>query len=555
MSRFFFKIKYILIYFFCGYFLSAQVKDSSNSEAFKLINSQSFKRHLEFLGSDLFEGRGTGTNGGNLTARYLALEFDKLNLKPIGANSTYYQYIPMHGSNPKKDSKLLIYRGAGLTELELWKDYVLYKTGEQTFTPTPSEMIFAGYGIVAPEFDYNDYQSINVEGKIVVLLEGEPLSENSEYFDGNNATIYSYPFSKQKTAFSRGARGSIIIPNHQANKYFNWEGIKREYSFEDVNLAYTVSSSLSIMINPESAAIFFDETKFNLKNIYDWHTKGSMRSFDLKTKLSFKGEFKRRDFVASNVIGLIEGSDEELRDSYIIVSAHYDHLGIGEAVKGDSIYNGVFDNAAGTAAVLELAKVFASKSIRTKRSIIFLLLTGEEKGLLGSIYYTDHPIKPLYKTIANINIDGVASFDIFKSIVAVGSEYSTLKNNIEHSAEKMNLSIVPIPSQFVESESFNRSDQIAFANAGIPSVLVLDAPDYVNISKTDAIEKFIYYNQNVYHTPFDDLQQPINYDAVNQHLELLFDIIYSLANSESEPEWNSGAPFINARLRSKAEKK
>jgi Zn-dependent M28 family amino/carboxypeptidase len=280
-----------------------------------------------------------------------------------------------------------------------------------------------------------------------------------------------------------------------------------------------------------------------------------MRSFDLKTKLSFKGEFKRRDFVASNVIGLIEGSDEELRDSYIIVSAHYDHLGIGEAVKGDSIYNGVFDNAAGTAAVLELAKVFASKSIRTKRSIIFLLLTGEEKGLLGSIYYTDHPIKPLYKTIANINIDGVASFDIFKSIVAVGSEYSTLKNNIEHSAEKMNLSIVPIPSQFVESESFNRSDQIAFANAGIPSVLVLDAPDYVNISKTDAIEKFIYYNQNVYHTPFDDLQQPINYDAVNQHLELLFDIIYSLANSESEPEWNSGAPFINARLRSKAEKK
>ena len=519
------------------------------------LSSQSFRRHLEFLGSDLFEGRGTGTNGGNLAARYLALEFDKLNLKPIGQNNTYYQYIPMHGSIPTKESELVIYSNDRQKKLELWADYVLYKTGEQTFTPSPVELVFAGYGIVAPEFDYNDYQSIDVEGKVVVILDGEPVSDNKGFFDAKSPTIYSYASAKQRLAFARGARGSIIIPNKDEDELFNWDAVRREYSFEDVNLAYTISSSLSILIDPSAAEALFSNNDFNIEDIYQWHKDGSMRSMKLNNKITFKGEFKRRDFVASNVVGMIEGTDEKLKDSYLIVSAHYDHLGIGEPQEGDSIYNGVFDNAAGTAAVLELSNAFSTGGDKIKRSIIFLLVTGEEKGLLGSTYYTDHPIKPLYKTVANINIDGVASFDNFKSIIAIGAEFSTLEGHIEKSAETMDLSIVQMPPQFIDSEAFNRSDQIAFANAGIPSVLILDAPDYENLTKEEAINKFIYYNQNVYHTPFDDLSLPINYDAVIQHLELLYRTIYSVANSNKEPQWKSGAPFINARLRTKAERK
>ena len=549
------KFKLIILFILGSTFIAAQENDISYSEAISKFSVQSFKRHLEFLGSDLFEGRGTGTNGGNLAARYLALEFDKLNLKPIGQNNTYYQYIPMHGSIPTESSELQVYNEDKITKMELWKDYVLYKTGEQTFTPAPVELVFAGYGIVAPEYDYNDYQSIDVEGKIVVLLEGEPVSNSTDYFNGTSPTIHSYANSKQRIAFSRGARGSIIIPNSHSNKNFNWDAIRREYTFEDVNLAYTISSSLSIMINPKAAHIFFNNTDYNLSDIFDWHKNGSMRNFGMNIKISFKGEFKRRDFVASNVVGMIEGSDEDLKDSYIIISAHYDHLGIGEAVNGDSIYNGVYDNAAGTAAALELAKVFSSNIIKSKRSIIFLLVTGEEKGLLGSTYYTDHPLKPLYKTVANINIDGVASFDEFKSIVAIGSEHSSLSEFIKSAAKKMNLSISPLPSQFAEGESFNRSDQIAFANAGIPSVLVLDAPDYINLTKEEALKKFIFYDQNVYHTPFDDLTLPINYNAVSQHLELLFYLIHSISDSKIEPEWNTGASFINARLRSRAERK
>ncbi|HSP88811.1 MAG TPA: M28 family peptidase, partial [Ignavibacteriaceae bacterium] len=247
-------------------------------------------------------------------------------------------------------------------------------------------------------------------------------------------------------------------------------------------------------------------------------------------------------------------NDPELKDSYIIISAHYDHLGIGNPVDGDSVYNGVFDNAAGVSALLEIARIFSSEK-KTKRSIIFLLLTGEEKGLLGSIYYTDNPIVPLYKTAANINIDGVALFDNFKSIIGVGSEYSTLENILNNATDENKVSITEIPEGFKNYEAFSRSDQIVFANAGIPSILVMEAPDYINISKEEGLKKFIQYSENIYHTPFDDLNQYMNLDAAIQHIKIIYDLCYMISISDEEPEWKNNSPYINARLRSIAEKR
>ena len=184
-----------------------------------------------------------------------------------------------------------------------------------------------------------------------------------------------------------------------------------------------------------------------------------------------------------------------------------------------------------------------------------MLLTGEEMGLLGSKYYVDHPIVPLYKTIANINIDGVASFDEFNSVVGFGTEYSTLENFLINSASQENLNVTDVPSIFMKSESFRMSDQITFASVGIPSILVMDGIDYKNLTKEEGLEKFIYFSDNIYHTPFDDLTQQLNYDAAVQHIKLLFRLSYNIADSIEEPEWNSGSPFINARLRTIAEKK
>jgi Zn-dependent M28 family amino/carboxypeptidase len=275
----------------------------------------------------------------------------------------------------------------------------------------------------------------------------------------------------------------------------------------------------------------------------------------LNIKLSFKGEYVQRDFISQNVCGLLEGSDPKLKDSYIIVSAHYDHLGIGPVINGDSIYNGALDNAIGVSVLLELAKEFSLQKKLLGRSVLFLALTGEEKGLLGSSYYTDNPIVPLYKTIADINIDGVAMFRDFQSVVGVGAEYSSLANYLQETASNMNLEVDKIPPQFEVYEAFNQSDQISFAAAGVPSILVLEGIKHKSINDQLVLQAFIDYMANRYHSPFDDLSVDIDYRAAAQHTEVLFNLILSLSNSIITPEWNSGSPFVNARLRSIAEKK
>lgn len=517
------------------------------------VSIDNIKRHIKYLGSDLFEGRGTGTTGGNLSAKYIALQFEEMNLQPMGDNGTFYQYVPMHGSTPLLSSELKIYTTKDTSTLKLNEDYLLYKSGDQTFIPNPLPVAFVGYGIIAPEFDYNDYESIDVEGKIVVMLEGEPSSTNDNYFDGKLPTIYSYPESKRRIALARGARGSVIIPNTSSST--DWKKLRREFLFEDITLAYSVTSNLSVLLNPAEKELLFSGSSISFDDILDMHNENRMESFDLNVKLSFEGEFSRRDFLSPNVLGMISGRDAEKQNEYVIVSAHYDHLGIGESVNGDSVYNGVFDNALGVATVIELARELNTSQAKPDRSIIFLLVTGEEKGLLGSTYYTDHPIVPLYKTIANINVDGVPYIDEFNSIVGVGNDLSELEDYLSDVTNKMGLKVIPLPGEFSQTESFNRSDQIAFAKAGIPSLLVLDGPDYKNILNEEGMQRIINYSENIYHTPFDDLSQKINYKAVDQFNNLMIELIETIANTDEEINWYPGVQYSIARLRSIAEKK
>ncbi len=519
----------------------------------ELISRENIIKNIYTLGSDEFEGRGTGETGGEKAAQYLANEFEKLKLIPLGKDSSYYQPIRMHGGKPLSGSKLVLYSGLEQKQFKLWDDYLIYYSGEQTFIPAPIELVFVGYGIIAPEYDYNDYQSVNVEGKIVVFMDGEPNSGDQLYFNGNIPTIYSYPEIKQRVALSRGAKGSILIPDIYHGSV-NWEKLKRDFSFEDVSLASSVTNNLAILFNPSSAQALFSNSEYSLFDIYNLQSKGLMHSFQMNCGISFKGDFNERDFTSSNIIGMVEGSDPTLKDSYLLISAHYDHLGIGFPIAGDSIYNGVFDNASGVSAVLELARIF-SKDIKPDRSVIFLLLTGEEKGLLGSIYYTNNPVKPLYKTIADINIDGIALFDEFKSIIGIGSEYSTLSEFLEQTAESNNVTITQIPEEFNNVDAFSKSDQAAFANAGIPSILIMESPDYINLSKEEGLNRFINYSENIYHTPYDDLNQKMNFDAAVQHISILLDLSLQLVQSKETPKWNNDSPYIDARLHSIAEEK
>jgi hypothetical protein len=518
------------------------------------ISPANLQKHVAFLGSDSLEGRGTGTRGGELAARYLADELAKLRLIPIGDDSSYFQNIPMHGSRPLPNSMFTVVAAGKEHHFELGKDYVLYNSGAQTFVPRPAPLVFVGYGIIAPEFDYNDYQALDVEGKIVVFLSGEPPSSDVNYFDGSRPTAYSFPEVKQRIAISRGARGSIMIPNPREEAGRDWRYWRQQFAFEDVTLLYNVTANLSILMTPAAAQKLFEEAPISLERVYEMDATNNIRSFSLKTSASFRGHFQQRDFVAANVIGILDGADPRLKDSYLIVSAHYDHLGIGPAVQGDSIYNGVFDNAIGVAAVLEMARIMSQGSA-PRRSVIFLFLTGEEKGLLGATYYVDHPVAPLHQTIANINVDGVALFDTFNDVVGVGGEFSTLSDGLQQIAGALQIRVSTIPPVFAGSAAFTRSDQIVFARAGIPAILLMEGSDYRHTSRPAGVKRMIEWGERVYHSPFDDLQQPMNFAAAQQHVGILLALCRSLANNIIAPEWKSGAPFINARLRSIAEKR
>jgi hypothetical protein len=519
------------------------------------LSTDSLWRHAAILASDGFEGRGTGEPGGARAADYLVQEFRRLGVLPLGAQGDYRQYVPLHGSRPLPESKLVVYHSGRRDTLRLSSDYLLYKTGAQTFTPKPLRMVFVGYGIVAPEFDYNDYQNVDVTDAIVLFLSGEPESEDPDYFAGRRNTVYSIPEMKQRIAFSRGARGSVIIPQPRVDGAYQWEDWQKIFAFEDVTLPISVPSHLSALMRTECAARLFDESGYTLDDVLRMDAQHRIRSFPLKAQLSFTGVFEERDFVSPNIIGVLPGSDPMLRDSYLLLSAHYDHLGIGPVLEGDSIYNGLVDNALGTAAVLELARVFSDPVHRPKRSLVLLLTTAEEKGLIGSQFYCSQPLVPLHKTIANVNIDGLAIVDTFDDIVGVGGEFSTLQTQLERLATGLGMTISELPEQIDIMEAFSSSDQSAFALAGIPSILLMEGRIYRNLGSEEGFRRFIEWGETRYHTPFDDNGQPVNHEALEQHVRVISAYVQRLANTYEPPQWIGGSKYINARLQSMAEER
>lgn len=536
-----------------AFWMSAQTLVESTDSA--IFSKQSFQNHLRFLSNDLFEGRGTGTRGGELAAKYIANELNDLGIVPFGSDGSLYQYVPMHSTAIVEPSDLKIFTKQSFHELRLNRDYIVYQTGEQTYLPNKVELVFAGYGILAPEFDYNDYLNIDVKDKIVVVLDGEPLSDDANFFNGKSASLYSNLRSKQIIASSRGAVGLVVIPNPLSDTYSPWGRLSTSFLREQISLAYSVSSNLTLQLSDSLANVLFDGSGTTYYEIIQDAKHNKLHSFSLPTSLSFRGTYRRRDFLAPNIVGALEGSDRIKKNEYILVSAHYDHLGIGSAVENDSIYNGALDNAMGVAALIEIAKALKNTKSKINRSILFVLTTGEEHGQLGATYYTDNPLVPLHQTIANINIDGIAFIDNFNSVVLVGAEYSNLGEKLEIAMRPFGVYLSKIPDGFVDDGAFTFSDQLAFAKAGIPSMLVLDGPDYVNIPQSEGLQKLRNYSEFLYHSPKDDLAIDINYNAALKHTKLLFEFLLFLANSEDSPKWNNNSPFLNEYLRIKAEKR
>ena len=516
------------------------------------VSVEQIRRHTVVLGSDALEGRAPGTAGGRRAAAYIEDELRRLGVRPWGDEGGFLQHVPLHAVTPLDDSRLVLTSLGEARELALGSDYLLLTTGAQTWLPRPVPMVFVGYGIVAPEFDYNDYADVDVRGKVVAFLDGEPRSADPEYFAGPEITVYSAADTKQRIALSRGAVGSVLIPVEGNGGEDRWQRLRREFAFDHLTLAYSIPRHLSLILHPSEAPGLFENALFDIHQVLAMRNEHTLRSFHLPVSISFEGSFRTRSFTSPNVVGLIEGSDPALNDSYVIVSAHYDHLGIGPDVGGDSIYNGVVDNALGVAGVLEIARVLNLRTGPPRRSVVLFFPTAEEEGNLGSSFFLDHPPAPLSSFVANINVDGLAFFDTFDDVVGIGGELSDLGSMLSDATRGLGVE-VSRPDEFAWGhEAYARSDQAAFAAVGVPAILVSEGFSWHRTSREEAIARATQWLTTVYHSPADDVEQPLDFAASAQHLGIVLALVLTVADSPAPPEWHPGVRYAYQRALSLA---
>lgn len=505
-------------------------------------------RHWHFLSSDQLEGRGTGTRGERIAGDYLISQLKAAGLKPVPGLG-YEQKIPMHGGIAMPNSVLTFHSGDSVFQPVLHKDYGTLTTGASTFLPEPTGLVFVGYGIIAPEYDYNDYQAVDVTGKVVIYLSGEPPSSTAEFFQGPRSTIYSLPAIKHRTAIGQGAAGTIQIydPDRDSRSWTAWI---RELSFEDVIQSYSITSGFSILLHKDQTGWLFRDSNRTYLELLEQEKRYNLTSFELKTRLSFHGSFRSRDFLSRNILAVAGDTTDWKNTRLVLVSSHYDHLGIGPAANRDSIYNGAMDNAIGVAVTLELAGILARNPPPVP--VLFVFTTGEEKGLLGSIYYTNFPVRPLSSTVACINIDGINFLDPATGYLAIGGVYSTLGDLASEALNSHDLTRVALPS-LSDDDSFLRSDHYAFAQAGIPSVSLIEGPGHVNVSDESAQTFKHLWDQTVYHSPFDDSRQYINWKAVHQHASVYLSLLNQVTGNPDDVRWYRSSPFRQIRLQTQAE--
>jgi hypothetical protein len=517
------------------------------------VAAEDIHRHVAFLGSDALEGRAAGSEGGERAARYVAGELERLGLRPLGDDGGFFQPVPLHASSPEPSNELFVVSECGSGPLRPGADYLLEAGGSGTLLPQPVDVVFAGFGIVAPEFDYSDYQGLDVSGKVVAVLNGEPPSDDPAYFEGERPTVYATAEAKQRLALSRGARGTLLLPSVQEPAWKDWDYWLRQYSGETVRLAYSVPRHLAARLSPAAAERLLCGSGLDLAAVHHLESRHGLRSFALPVQVRYQGSFHVRDFVSANVAAALPGSDPKLREEWVLVSAHYDHLGIGPAENGDTVYNGVVDNALGVAGALEIARALAAGPDRPRRSVAFLFTTAEERGLLGATHYVEHPLVPIARTVANVNVDGLAHLDAFDDVIGVGAELSDLGESLERVARRAGLRVSEPAAVLAGSEAFAYSDQAAFAEAGIPALLVNEGFEGGSVPADVALARFLEWGRTRYHRPSDDLTQPLDFEASRRHTVLLLDLVRELADADAPPRWRAGTRYATTQARARAE--
>ncbi|GGI24681.1 M28 family metallopeptidase [Pedobacter mendelii] len=520
---------------------------SPDSSAIKAINDSSLSKYLSVIAADSLEGRKPFTSGETKTINYLKGEFEQLGLKP-GNGDSYFQEVPMVEIKSIPDDKMLIKGKSVSLSLNYLTEFVAGSRRVQNEVSIKnSPLVFAGYGIIAPEYGWNDYKNLDVKGKTVVVLINDPGFSDSTLFKGKNMTYYGRWTYKFEEASRQGAAGILIIHDTAPAAYpwtvvrSGWSKSKLTLQTEDNGMNRTVVEG---WIGLDIAKKLFALGGQSFEALVAAARKKDFKAVDLNLTTSLTVKNKIKKSVTYNVLALIPG--DKLKNEAIIYSAHWDHLGIGEKVQGDSIYNGAVDNATGVASLFEIASAFKKLPKNPERTILFISYTAEEQGLLGSEYYAKHPTFPLNKTVANINMDMMGLAGKTKDIVVYGYGQSELEDFAAVSAKKQNRVIVPDPVP--SSGLYYRSDHFNLAKVGVPSLFTGSGIDNIKNGREWGLQQVANFTKNRYHSPQDNFDSKTwDLSGIVEDVRMLFDMGYRLSDETIYPKWKDGSEFKSIR--------
>lgn len=520
-----------------------------------LINENTLRADIKYLSDDLLEGRGPGARGGELAAKYIAARLEEIGLKGGGRNGSFFQPVSLVGVKADPKTTLTVSANGKRESFKFAEEFVAFTGAQEENVSVDADMVFVGYGIDAPEQKWNDYKGSadDYRGKVLVMMVNDPPATASEpnLFGGRALTYYGRWTYKFEEAARRGAAGVILIHTNESAGY-PWGVVRTSNGSWRFDIARASNGNAPYLkmrswVTNDTAQKIMSLAGQDLNEL---RRRAASRDFqpvklNAKASIEIRSELKRVE--SMNVAGILPGSDARLKDEYVVYTAHWDHLGIGEPNKrGDNIYNGAVDNASGCASVLAIAEAYTKlpPSGRPRRSILFLFTTAEEQGLLGAEWYAQHPLVPLNKTAANVNLDSMNILGRTNDFVPLGAERSSLRRVVEAVARERNMQVQPDPRP--EQGSFYRSDHFPFAKVGVPSISLKEGMDFVGRPKGWGEQQFTAYNTANYHQPSDEFSDSWNFEGMIQEAMIAFEIGRRIADMNEMPRFNPSDEFSKA---------
>ena len=514
---------------------------SSQSAAAKVagaVDQRVLQAHLEFLADDALEGRRPGTRGGDLAAKYIAAQFQRLGLQPAGDSGTYYQHVPIITLTPNPTVRIAAPASGDLTYR---KDYVLWSMRNDSLVSLKGDLVFVGYGIVAPEYQWDDYRGLDVKNKIVVALVNDPGLRDSTIFRGPILTYYGRWTYKIEEAQRHGAAGILLIHTPESATY-PWSTVQSSWTGPQVRIEEPPKSLLIAgWLTHDAAGRLFQLGGKDLGALMDQAVRRGFEAVPLGVQLDATVRSTIQRSGTSNVLGKLPGRGP-LASEAVLIGGHYDHFGIGTPVNGDSIYNGAEDNASGTAAVLTAAEAFARSGVHTGRSLVFVGFTAEESGLLGSQAMVARSAIPLSRIAAILNLDVMNLNGRTEDVAAVGLDQSNLRKTFGQAAAAEGLEVTESREALLHG-AFFRSDHFPLARAGVPGLSIEDGQHYVGQAADYGKKKQEEYTEKRYHQPSDEVLPSFNYDGARQQLRVIVRTAVAIADASAQPVWNPSSEF------------